>query len=634
MKKCIAILLSFYTGFSLKAQSFPASEIPDSLKTNANVVIRLEEMVFEIKSIGHAVTKEKHVYTILNKIGEKYATYRTFYGKFTTINYVNASMYDANGKELKHFKKKDMSDLPIQDGYSLVNDSRIKEGSFYYHEYPYTVEFEEEDEINGFMTIANWFPQTSIEASVEDSKYSIIAPEDYSIRYKMLNSDILPAIGEKSGKKTYMWELRGLSAFGEIPFSAPLIRYAPCLMVGASDIEEEGYRGNMSTWNDFGKFYGSLQKGRDVLPEEVKQKVHRLTDAIPEPEKKVAILYEFLQKNTHYVSIQLGIGGWQTFDAAYVAHNKYGDCKALSNFMVALLKEASIKAHSVIIHGGEQNADFIKDFTYDPFNHVICCVPLPKDTIWLECTSPYLPAGYLSDFTSNRYGLQVDDDGGELIHTPAYLLPDNSRMRKISAVLDKEGNLKLESRTSYKAACQDNINQFINYESKDEQLRTLKNKFDLPTYDVNAFDYKEDYSKRLPVIQEALQLSVTNYAQVSGRRIFINPDIFARLAEKLPEDKDRKWDLEFKDEYLYVDSIEISIPTGYETESRPKDILLQSKFGKYETHLQIASDKITYYRKFVQYSGRFPGKDYEEVVNYYDQIYDADHTKIVFVKKI
>ena len=634
MKKCIAIFLSLLTGFALRAQSFAALEIPDSLKENANVVIRLDEKIFEIKSIGHAVMKERHVYTILNEKADGYATYKTYYDKFTSINYVDAALFDSKGKEIKHFKKKDMSDLPAQDEFSLVTDSRFKKGSFYYHDYPYTVEFEEEDEIDGFLTIDGWFPQTSIKESVEDSKYSIITPQDYEIRYKMLNSDILPSITEKGPKKTYMWEIKDLTASEEMPFAPPLIRYDPYLMVGATDIEKEGYRGTMSTWNDFGKFYGSLQKGRDVLPDEVKQKVHQLTDAIADPEKKVAVLYDFLQKNTHYVSIQLGIGGWQTFDAAYVAHNKYGDCKALSNFMVALLKEAGIKAHYVIIHGGEENMDFIKDFTYDPFNHVICCVPLAKDTIWLECTSPYLPAGYLSDFTSNRYGLQVDDNGGELIHTPAYLLPDNSRMRNISAVLDSEGNMRLESSTNYKAACQDDINSFINYESKDQQLRTLKTKFDLPTYDVNSFDYKEDFSKRLPVIRESLQISVINYAQVSGRRIFVNPDIFARLAEKLPEDKNRKCALEFKDEYVYVDSIEISIPTGYETESRPKDILLQSKFGKYETHIKITADKITYFRKFVQYSGRFPGKDYGEVVNFYDQIYDADHSKIVLVRRI
>ncbi|MDP4214157.1 MAG: DUF3857 domain-containing protein [Bacteroidota bacterium] len=633
MKKFLLASLCFWTVMNSRAQSFAASQIPDSLKTNADVVIRLEEKVFEIKSPGHAVIRERHVYTILSEKADDYATYKTTYDKFISINYVNAVLYDASGRELKRFKKKDMQDHPIEGEGSFVSDDRYKIGSFYCHTYPYTVDFEEEDEKNGFMHIDDWFPQPSIQGSVEYSKYTVIAPSDYGVRFKMLNSKITPAITEKSNKKTYTWEIRNLPAIEEIPFSPELICYAPYLMVGPTDIDVEGYKGNMSSWNDFARFYGSLQKGRDMLPEEIRQKVHALTDAVNLPQEKVAVLYDYLQKNTHYVGIQLGIGGWQTFDAAYVAHNKYGDCKALSNFMVALLKEAGIKGYPVIIRGGRDHRDFEKDFTNDPFNHIICCVPLNKDTLWLECTSQYLPAGYLSDFTSNRYGLMVEDNGGELVHTPVYSLADNTQFRSLSARLDAEGTLSVVSNTSYKAACQDPINSFINFRSKEDQLRVLKSKFDLPTYDVTAFDYQQDYSKRLPVIQESMKLTVTNYAQVSGKRIFINPDILSRSSTKLLEDKNRQYDVEFDDEYIHVDSVQILIPEGYQTESKPADIALQNKFGRYSTHTEVGADRIVYYRKLEQYSGRFPGKEYGDVVKFYNQIYNADHSRIVLVRK-
>jgi hypothetical protein len=261
----------------------------------------------------------------------------------------------------------------------------------------------------------------------------------------MVNADIKPVVSEKKDKITYTWEIRNLPVLPKEPFAVTEDLYDPFMLVGPTNFELQGYTGDMSDWNNYGKFYVSLQKGRDVLPDDVKQQVHSLTDQISDPVKKISVLYDYLQKNTHYVLIEFGIGGLQTYEASYVAKNKYGDCKALSNFMIALLKEAGIKGHSVIIRGDIEESEFFTDFPSHQFNHVICAVPLQKDTIWLECTDQYLPAGYLGVFTANRYGLFIDDNGGTLVHTPAYLLKYNTSIRKLSAVMDLDGNLQIKS---------------------------------------------------------------------------------------------------------------------------------------------------------------------------------------------
>jgi len=628
----LVLSASFITVFSI-AQKFPVSSIPDSLKENANMVMRLEEKVYEIKSTGQAVSHKRYVFTILNEKGEHYATYRTHYNnKSVIINYVNGYLYDAAGKELRHFKKKDMEDQPEFDGSSFVNDERVKVANLFANTYPYTVEFEEEDELTELIPIGDWYPQGDLSHSVEKSLYRITVPADYAIRYRMLNSGITPVIGTVNNKVTYTWEAHNLIALEESPYSNYLM-YVPHLMIGLSNVEMGGYKGSMSTWNDYARFYGSLQKGRDQLPEETKQKVHELTNGLTSQQAKVDVLYNYLQQNSHYVGIQLGIGGWQTYDAAYVAKNKYGDCKALSNFMISLLKEAGIKGHAVVIKGGEDYIDFVTDFTHDPFNHVICCVPLDKDTIWLECTDQFLPPGYLSEFTSNRYGLLIDDNGGSLVHTPAYLMADNKQIRIIKAVLDNEGNLNLESKTAYKALCQDEVEKFIHHESKEDQLTSLKSKFSLSTYEVISFNYQEDYSRRLPVIHETLDLRVNNYAQVTGKRIFLNPDILTRSSEKLEEDKNRRLPIEIRDEYQHIDSVQITIPDGYELESGPKDQQWESKLGKYKRVTIVTPGKIIFIRIQEQSSGRFPAKDYPEIEKFYNDLYGADHSSIVLVRK-
>jgi hypothetical protein len=629
----VFVFMQIYLSAQDKSENYIGLKIPDSLSKNANMVCRLDEQVVEIKSVSEIISNERHIYTVLNENGNDWSTYRTVYDQFTTINSVTGTLYNAANKEIQHFKKKDMQDQAAFDGSSFVSDERIKKDEFVDHSYPYTVSFEEQDEMTDLLHIPRWYLPRTSGVSVMCSRYVLIVSKNYKIRYKLINSTITPTIVEKGDKTIYTWELKNLPGIEEEPYAITTRDYNPYLLVGPTTFEVQGYKGNMSDWNDYAKFYYNLQKGRDQLPDDIKHSVHALTDNIQEADKKVAVLYDYLQKNTHYVGIQLGIGGFQTFDAAYVAKNKYGDCKALSNFMVSILKEAGIKAYPVVIYGGKNNPKIIEDFPSHQFNHVICCVPMQKDTFWLECTSQYLSAGYLSSFTADRYGLLVSEKGGMLVHTPVYRLKDNICIKNISGVLDQEGNLHLAVNASYKAACQDHLDDFIHYNSKSEQLEKLKTQFDLPTYNISSFNYTEDNSGILPVIHESLDVSVNNYAQVTGKRIFINPDILSRSRIKFPENEDRKLDIKFSDEYHYVDSVRIEIPPGYEVEAKSKDITLDTKYGKYANRIVLASNSIVYYRSIEQYSGRYPVKEYNDVRKFYDDIYEADHTKLVLVKK-
>jgi Domain of Unknown Function with PDB structure (DUF3857)/Transglutaminase-like superfamily len=635
LKTCLTglfLFLQIYLSAQDKIENYVKGEISPSLTKDADAVCRLEEYDVEVKSPGKIIVRERHVYSVLNENADKLSNYNTHYNKLTSINYVDGILFNSSGKELKHFKKKDMSDV-ARDGDAFVSDDRMKIDGFNYNTYPYTVAYEEEDEEAGAMYIPGWYPPRTNKMSVELSRYVLTVPIDYKFRYKMVNTAIQPVIAEKKDKITYTWEIRNLPVIPEEPFSVSPELYDPFMLVGPTSFELQGYTGNMADWNEYGKFYASLQKGRDVLPDDLKKQVHELTDPISDPSKKVALLYDYLQKNTHYVLIQFGIGGLQTYEASYVAKNKYGDCKALTNFMISLLKEAGIKGYPVIIKGDEYEGEFYPDFPSHQFNHVICAVPNAKDTIWLECTDQYLPAGYLGVFTANRYGLMINDNGGTLVHTPVYSLKDNISVRKMSGTIDPEGNLQVKSETYYRALSQDPYERLSHHLSRDQQLEYLKRNLSLPTYTINTFNYKEDYSARLPAMQETLDISIANYAHFTGRRIFVNPNVLRRSETKFSDDKDRVLDFQFKTEFIETDSVEITIPTGYEPEALHKDLLLETKYGRFITQEKIVADKIKYYRHFEQFRGRYPASSYDEIKTFYNSVYDADHTQMVLIRK-
>ena len=59
-----------------------------------------------------------------------------------------------------------------------------------------------------------------------------------------------------------------------------------------------------------------------------------------------------MQSRTRYASIQLGIGGYKPAPAMEVSEKGYGDCKGLTNYMSALLKEAGITSYYTWVKSG------------------------------------------------------------------------------------------------------------------------------------------------------------------------------------------------------------------------------------------------------------------------------------------
>ncbi len=611
---------------------YSVSGIPAALQTNANAVLRLDETRFEISGIDRARKYHHFAITILNERGDKEADLVERYDKLHEIEFINGTLYDANGKKLRALKKQDISDESGTGNESLMTDARIKSHNFYYKIYPYTVEYEMEIKYYHTMFFPVWVPQDNEHYAVQDSKIIITCPADYKFRYKAFNYGKEPLKqAEKSGT-SYTWEVTDLPAI-ESEYASPYwTEITPSVFFGPEQFEMEGYQGNMKTWEEFGKFFYALKTGKDILPETVKQKVHQLTDAVTDPTEKIRILYEYMQQNTHYISIQLGIGGFQPFDAKYVAERKYGDCKALSNYMYSLLKEAGIKSYYAMIRSGVGVHYFIDDFPFSQFDHVILCVPHSGDTTWLECTSQVLPAGYLSGFTSDRYVLLVGEEGGKLVRTPKYKMKDNLQSRVTEASIDAEGNLTATIHTQYRGEEMDDLEEVINQLSKDKVMKILKSELDLPTYDVSKFDYREEKSA-MPSIYETLDLVSSNYAQISGKRIFVNPNIMNRSRRRLHANENRKYDVVTYAEYQTTDTAVIKIPPGYQPEAINPGTTLDSRFGRYTATVRVEEDKIIYSRRLERYSGRWPAAMYGDLVKFYEQLYKADNSRIVLVKK-
>ncbi len=631
MKK-FALVFSFLfiVDFSF-AQDFNVNQIPDSLKEHANVVERLDETRVIIKSIDKAIIKHKYAYTILNEAGAKYSGYFNDYSDLKDLHDIDGDLFDESGKHLKNIKKKDIGDYSGDDDETLASDARFKVHNFYYNQYPYTIEYEDEQDYNGIFVLPEWVTQPYENFSVESSRLIVETPADYNLRYKQSNYWGNPSIVHDNDKITYTWEVKNQKAKHLEPYSPSMSEISTAVILAPTNFSIQGFTGKMDSWQDFGMFRQTLLGGKDELDDATKAKVHQLTDTAKNATEKVVLLYKYLQNNTRYVNVSFGIGGWQPHDAKYVGEKKYGDCKALSNFMGALLKEAGINSFYAIIKAGKNNTSFFTDFPCNQFNHVIRCVPLQHDTMWLECTSQTLPAGYLGDFTCNRPALLITDSGGKLVYTPSYNENDNEYVRNINANINDEGDLTAKIISNYKGLEYDDEHEMFHELNNSDLKKYLNEEFPLSSYEVNNFGYKET-DEAMPSIRESIDLTSNSYAHVSGKRLFIVPNIIDKNDLKLDTTEKRNYDIVYPYSFKHADTINITIPHGYSVEALPKNKTIDNKFGEYAITYLVDDDKIVFTRFYERKLNRFSPTDYPEFANFYNDIYKADRNQIVLVK--
>jgi transglutaminase-like putative cysteine protease len=626
---CIISLLYLHPALA-GDPDYAVSSIPAALKEKAHAVKRMEEMLVNVSNSGDVVITHRYAITVLDANGDKYARMVGWYDKLRDIRSVKGTLYDAFGQQIKRLKQADVEDISGVDQGSLMTDNRIKRHAFYYNVYPHTIEYEVETKQHYTFFLPRWIPQADEKYAVEDSRLVVNVPADFKLRYRSFNYKGEPVITNDKGTRTYTWEAKNIAALPDERYCPEWYLRTTAVLLAPASFEFQQYKGSMNSWEEMSHFVYTLNKGRDQLPDNIKQMVHQQTDGLSQ-EEKIRKLYRYLQQHTRYISVQLGIGGMQTFDANYVATNGYGDCKALSNYMCALLKEAGIQASMVLVQSGDENTTLVEDFPSNQFDHVIACVPGAKDTTWLECTSSDLPAGYLSGFTANRPVLILSEAGGKLVHTPDYNIDQNLQLRTIAATVNDNGDMLLNANTHYTGLQQDDLQQKLHALSREKLMEDLRRSSLLPSYDVNKYDYKE-VADQIPAIDEQMELAAHNYASVSGKRMFIVPNLLNKSAVRPESEAPRISDVWLRMSYRDIDTVMITVPAGYTPESVPQPVTLQSPFGTYSSRISMNGSVITYIRTISRKGGTYPASSYPDLETFYNAIYKADRARVVLVK--
>ena len=174
-----------------------------------------------------------------------------------------------------------------------------------------------------------------------------------------------------------------------------------------------------------------------------------------------------------------------------------------------------------------------------------------------------------------------------------------------------------------------------NYDKSDnkreEDLREdMKRRFS--TAEVSNLKIENLADSNKPLVQ-TLKIRVPQYAQKTGKRLFVQPSFFEYGQPSMFSSATRKYDVCFQYPWSQNDELEIDLPPGYALDNAEKPAPFGSgDISQYKVNMGITNDQRTLilHREFF-FGGRgillFPQTSYSQVKLLFDELHKSDeHT--------
>ncbi|KQM69592.1 hypothetical protein ASE74_06290 [Pedobacter sp. Leaf216] len=625
------LLLVSVSGFA--QDNYDVDLIPANLRNRANACIRNEETTVDMRSPDNVMLNVKKAITVFNQNGDEEARLVLYYDRNIAIKGIKGEVYNSVGKLTNKFSQNDFSDMSAADGFSLFVDSRVKHYLPAVNQYPYTVVYNYEIRNKQNLIIPDWNPKPADDVSVEKSTYNFICKPADQVRIKTQNYSGTPEVTTDEKQKKTIWKANNILAVRTEPYSPSHETYNTSIQIAPQDFYYYNHKGTYTNWQELGKWiYDDLLRERKSLPPTTIQTIKDLVKNEKTEKDKARKIYQYLQDKTRYISVQIGIGGFQPIAAGEVDQLGYGDCKALVNYMQSLLNAADIDSYYCVVEAGSEKKSMDPKYaSMVQGNHIILCMPLKGDTTWLECTSQKIPFGFLSDFTDDRLVLACTADGGKLLHTPKLTTAENLQTRNADLTIQKDGSIAGQMKTVYAGSQYDNQESLIG-KSITEQHKLLKETYNIDNIDFETVSLAQKKEIN-PKLIEDISINIRNYAPVNGNKMFLQPNVF-NVKRSIPEMRNRTLPVYINRGYTDEDTIIYTLPDNVNTALiTPQDKHFKSVFGEYVCKAAVNGNKLTYYRKLVLNDGTFPPDQYTEFSKFINDVNASDYLKLALSLK-
>ncbi len=393
-------------------------------------------------------------------------------------------------------------------------------------------------------------------------------------------------------------------------------------------------------WSEIATWYAGLAKGRYALTPEIEKALSKTVAHSKTLDDSIRAVHRWVAQDYRYVSLSLGIAGFQPHPPAEVFANSYGDCKDKATFFVALMNRMGVQAYPVLL---SSSGGVVRTLpSGHQFDHMIAAVDRDGKRTYVDLTADIVPYGSLPPQEQGGFGLVVHPDGtSEEITFPSDPSASNRTEVHLVGALTPDGlfagKWTRQASGAQQYSMRGSMSKSTRPDSADRARATLA--LANAIFDGSAGDSLQLFDGRDLAAEPRISVLIKHGKAASNAggteiltiplRSYAVPNVIsaleARGARKFPIDAEKVWGPRTE-----VEELKLTLPAGWKAKLPASDTA-SSVFGTYVAEYSQVGSELRIVRRLTGAEGIQPSTTYDELLAWMKKM-SADDAKYVILE--
>jgi len=347
------------------------------------------------------------------------------------------------------------------------------------------------------------------------------------------------------------------------------------------------------------------------------------TEIVPSPQ----VIYSYIQNNfTHRTK-----GGIWARYANEVLSDMQASRSEKNLLFVALLREAGYDAKPILISRRPRGRVNTIHPNLRDFNHVIVKLKHGSKTSYHDVAYDYFGFDLMPANSLSGTGLPISEGDEKLIDFPTSLGRSKQVVLSICE-LDETGTLSGSFSIRSTAYYATSLRRAYDKAENDEKFAYEDIVSQFPGIIVEDFSYEipmDDLNE--PVITK-VSFEIPDFADFSGDQVYIPTTFYSAFKKNSLVRDQRTHNIEFDNKFTAQETINLSLPSGYEVVEAPHNITIQAPGLLFRKLIQPNNDIVQFSRSYQLSQVIQPPRNYNLIKTFFTEAVTADQSKLIIRK--